>query len=178
MRSVTQSCRALSDPKNCSQPGSSVHGDSPGKNTRVGYYALLQGIFPTQGSNPGLWVDSLLSEPPVKPENTGVGSLSLLQGNFLSQELNWGLLHCRQILYQLSYLGSPDCVIPSTKNWPEILSVNTRGIFSKLGDWKRVITGRSQDNFLYPIPQKLWEDPLEKRMVTHSSILAWRIPWT
>ena len=32
----------------------SVHGDSPGKNTRVGCHALLQGIFPTQGSNPGL----------------------------------------------------------------------------------------------------------------------------
>ena len=38
----------------CSQPGSSVHGDSPGKNTGVGCHALLQGIFPTQGSNPGL----------------------------------------------------------------------------------------------------------------------------
>ena len=38
----------------CSPPGSSVHGDSPGKNTRVGCHALLQGIFPTQGSNPGL----------------------------------------------------------------------------------------------------------------------------
>ena len=35
-------------------PGSSVHGDSPGKNTRVGCHALLQGIFSTQGSNPGL----------------------------------------------------------------------------------------------------------------------------
>ena len=23
-----------------------------------------------------------------------------------------------------------------------------------------------------------WEDPLEKKMATHSSILAWRIPWT
>ena len=23
-----------------------------------------------------------------------------------------------------------------------------------------------------------WEDPLEKEMATHSSILAWRIPWT
>ena len=35
--------------------GSSVHGDSPGKNTRVGCHGLLQGIiFPTQGSNPGL----------------------------------------------------------------------------------------------------------------------------
>ena len=30
--------------------GSSVHGDSPGKNTEMGCHALLQGIFPTQGS--------------------------------------------------------------------------------------------------------------------------------
>ena len=37
-----------------SPPGSSVHGDSPGKNSGVGCHALLQGIFPTQGSNPGL----------------------------------------------------------------------------------------------------------------------------
>ena len=35
-------------------PGSSAHGDSPGKNTRVGCHALLQGIFPIQGSKPGL----------------------------------------------------------------------------------------------------------------------------
>ena len=39
-------------------------------------------------------------------QNTGVGSLSLLQQIFPTQELNWGLLHCRQILYQLSYWGS------------------------------------------------------------------------
>ena len=51
---VTQSCPTLCDPKGYSPPGSSVHGDSPGKNTRVGCHALLQGIFPTQGSNPGL----------------------------------------------------------------------------------------------------------------------------
>ena len=38
----------------CSLPGSFVHGDSPGQNPGVGCYALLQGIFPTQGSNPGL----------------------------------------------------------------------------------------------------------------------------
>ena len=35
-------------------PGSSVHGDSPGKNTGVGCHALLQWIFLTQGSKPGL----------------------------------------------------------------------------------------------------------------------------
>ena len=51
---VTQSCLTLCDPMDCSPPGSSVHGDSPGKNTGVGCHALLQGIVPTQGSNPGL----------------------------------------------------------------------------------------------------------------------------
>ena len=60
------------NPMDCSLPGSSVHGDSPGKNNGVGCHVLLQGIFPTQVLNPGL-------------------------------------LHCRWILYQLSYLGSP-CV--------------------------------------------------------------------
>ena len=49
----------------------------------------------------------LPSEPPGKPMNTGVGGLSLLQGIFLTQESNRVLLHRRQILYQLSYRGSP-----------------------------------------------------------------------
>ena len=57
--------------------------------------------------SPALQADSLPAEPKGKPKNTGVGSLSLLQGSFLTQESNWGLLHCRQILYQLSYQGSP-----------------------------------------------------------------------
>ena len=46
------------------------------------------------------------AEPQGKPKNTGLGSLSLLQGIFLTQESNQGLLHCRQLLYQLSYQGS------------------------------------------------------------------------
>ena len=53
-------------------------------------------------------VDSLPAEPQRKPKNTGVGSLSLLQWVFLTQESNRGLLHCRQILYRLSYQGSPN----------------------------------------------------------------------
>ena len=56
-----------------------------------------------QPRSPVLQVDSLLPEPPEKSMNAGVGSLSLPQGIFLTQKLNWGLLHCRQILYQLSY---------------------------------------------------------------------------
>ena len=61
-------------------------------------------------------------------QNTGVGSLSLLQGIFLTQESNQSLLHCRQILYQLSYDGSPNNTV---------VDLNS-----------------------------------------HSSLLAWRIPWT
>ena len=57
--------------------------------------------------SPALQADSLPAEPQGKCKNTGVGSLFLLQGIFPTQELNWGLLHCRQILYQLSYQGSP-----------------------------------------------------------------------
>ena len=48
------SCVQLHDPMDYSPPGSSAHGDSPGKNTGVGCHALLQGIFLTQGSNSGL----------------------------------------------------------------------------------------------------------------------------
>ena len=51
---VTQSCPILCNSMDYSPPGSFAHGDSPGKNTGVGCHALLQGIFPTQGSNPGL----------------------------------------------------------------------------------------------------------------------------
>ena len=51
---VAQSCPTHCNPMDHSLPGSSVHGVSPGKNTGVGCHALLQGIFPTQGSNPGL----------------------------------------------------------------------------------------------------------------------------
>ena len=51
---VVQLCPTLCNPMDCSPPGSSVHGDSPGKNTGAGCHALLQGIFPTQGQNPGL----------------------------------------------------------------------------------------------------------------------------
>ena len=46
-----QSCPTLCNSVDCSPPGSSVHGDSPGKNTEVGCHALLQKIFLTQGSN-------------------------------------------------------------------------------------------------------------------------------
>ena len=63
----------LGNVMDCSPPGSSVHGDSPGKNTGVGCHALLQGIFATRELNPHLLcllhcqVDSLPLKPPGKP---------------------------------------------------------------------------------------------------------------
>ena len=59
----------LCDIIDCSLPGSSVHEDSPGKNTGVGCRAL-QGNLPKPGiklRSPALQVDSLLAEPPRKP---------------------------------------------------------------------------------------------------------------
>ena len=53
--SVLLSCvRLFAPPWTCSPPGSSIHGDSPAKNTGVGCCSLLQRIFPTHGLNPGL----------------------------------------------------------------------------------------------------------------------------
>ena len=51
---VSQLCLTLCDPLDCSPPASSIHGIFPDKNTGVGCHFLLQGIFPTQGSNSGL----------------------------------------------------------------------------------------------------------------------------
>ena len=51
---VAQLCPTLCHPKDYSLPGSSVHGDSPGKHAGMACHFLLQEIFPTQGSNPGL----------------------------------------------------------------------------------------------------------------------------
>ena len=48
---AAQLCLTLFNPMDCSPSGSSLHGDSPGKNAGVGCHALLQGIFPTQRLN-------------------------------------------------------------------------------------------------------------------------------
>ena len=105
----------LHDYESCSFMSDSLQPlNSPCQNTGMASLSLLQGIFPTQGLNPGLphcrWILYCQSHP-GKPRNTGVGSLSLLQGIFPTQKLNWGLLHYRWVLYQLSHQGSPGLVI-------------------------------------------------------------------
>ena len=101
---VSQSCLTLCNPMNYT-----VH--------RILQARILEWVaFPISrgSSQPRDWtqvacigVDSLPAKPQGKPKNTGVDSLSLLQRIFLTQESTQGLLHCRWILYQLSYEGSP-----------------------------------------------------------------------
>ena len=84
--SVTQSCPTLYNPMDCSLPGSSVHGDFPGKNT--GHHALLQRFFPAQGSNLYLlhllhWqVGSLPTKPPGKPLKPKIKTIKPFQTFF------------------------------------------------------------------------------------------------
>ena len=63
-------CVTLCGPVDCSPPGSFVHWDHPSKNTGVGCHALLQGIFPTQGSNPGIPHCRRVLELPYKSPGT------------------------------------------------------------------------------------------------------------
>ena len=102
------------------------------------------GIWPR---SPALWADSLLSEPPEKPKNTGVGSLSLLQGNFPTQESNWGLLHCRQILYQLSYPGSPESRLSSLRFNVHIWSQVVLFVFVFVFVWKAFSLNRMASGY-------------------------------
>ena len=106
---VAQPCLTLCDPMDCSLPGSSVHGDSPGKNTGVDCHAVLQEIFSNQGSNPGLphcrQILYCLSHR-GSPRILEWVAYPVSRGIFPTQELNRGLLHCRRILYWLSYQGS------------------------------------------------------------------------
>ena len=93
------------------------------------------GDFPIPGIKPRfptLKADSLPSEPAGESKNTGVGSLSLLQGIFLIQELNCGFLHCRLILYQLSYQGIPKKYIPISNY---LKCKQTKGTNQKM-EWK------------------------------------------
>ena len=95
---VAQSCPTLCNSIECSQPSSSVHGDSPNKNTGVGCYALLQGIFPTQGLSPGLphcrWICYRLSHQGTQWILEWV-AYPFSWVSSLIQEVNQHLLHYR-----------------------------------------------------------------------------------
>ena len=80
--------------------------NSLGQNTGVCSLSLLQGIFPTQGSNPGLphcrWMLYQLSHK-GSPRILEWVAYSFCRGSSPPRNWNRGLLHCRRILYQLSF---------------------------------------------------------------------------
>ena len=123
---VTQSCPTLCDPMDCSLPGFSVYGDSPGKNTGVGCHALLQGIFPTQGSDPGV-------------------------------------LHCRQILHQLSHQGRRQ----NSDSWDE--STGVRHPAFRLGIVISRMSFEVKDH-------DFWLQSL-KKVYFYKSFFVWFLPW-
>ena len=118
---LCQSCPTLCSPMDCSSPASSVHGDSPGKNTGVGCYALFQGFLPFQGLNPLLlgllhWqAGSLALAPPRKPK-------CRVHAN----------QDCREKYQQLQYVDDTTLIaeektLESPLNYKEIKPVNTKG---------------------------------------------------
>ena len=127
--------------------------DSPGKDTGVGSHFLLQGIFPTQGSN--LWslpgqVGSLQTEPPGKPklanERHSVNTCELKATGTEKPEM---LLHPGQKSEHFEKdmgLLWASFVAQLVKNLPAMQET--------------------------PVQFLVWEDPLEKGKATYSSILA------
>ena len=156
----------------CSPPGSSAHGDSPGKNTRVDCHALLQGIFPTQELNQGFlhcrqilyqlchkgsprildWVACLFSSRSSQPRNWT--EVSCIAGRFFT---SWAMRDAKEWsnpnhFLELLYATAPSLIAQLVKNPPAMQKT-----------WVQFL---------------VWEDPLEKEIATHSHIFAREIPWT
>ena len=142
--------------------------NSPGKDTVVGCQFLLQGIFLTSGSNPRLlsllhWqADSLPLAPPGKPviswsppyspfSDSSVGKESACNAGDPGSIPGSGRSPGEGILYLLQYSWA-SFVVQLVKDPPAM--------------WQTWVQSMG------------WEDTLEKGTATHSSILAWRIPWT
>ena len=130
-----------------SQPGSSVHGDSPGKNNGVGYHAFLQ-IFPTQGWNPGLqycrWILYQLSHQ---------GSPGVLEwiASRCSRGSSWSRNQTGVSLWQVGSLPAEllvktqrehsigGCILPETEGGSWERAVTLSGIAQHT--WKKIVTG-------------------------------------
>ena len=101
--------------------------DSPGKNAGMGYHVLLQGTFPTQGSNPHLlrllnWqTGSLPPAPPGKPSSSVWGHATF--SSFFMQQSNLRLFSGRQLL-----ILSLRFQVPHRGNAEGITCAQSRGI--------------------------------------------------
>ena len=109
-----QSLPTLFNPMGYNLALSSVHGDSPGKNARVGCHALLQGFFLTQGSNPGFPHCSWILYHVSHQRSPGILEWIAVPfpGDLPDPGIEPGSPALQAILYQLSYHGSPFLTMP------------------------------------------------------------------
>ena len=117
---------------NYSLPGSSVHGDSLGKNIGVGCHALLQGIFPTQRSNPGLphcrWILYHLKQQ-GSPVGTAAAAKSLQSCPTLCDPIDGsppgspvpGILQARTLEWVAISFSNPVGTGPCKWTWPVVI---------------------------------------------------------
>ena len=167
--------------------------------------SLLYSLFPHLTSEPMKlvscvqlfvtpWTVALFHPWNFSGKSTGVGCHFLLQGIFLTQGSNPGLPHCRQMLYRLSHQGSPHLTVNHIHVFSS-LYLCTSVLYMYMYNHKHVISflyffvflglfpgGSGSKESVCNAGYLVWllgqEDPLEKGMATHSSILSWRIPWT
>ena len=146
-----------------------------------GYPFPSSGDLPNPGikpRSPTLQVDCLPAEPQGELKNTGEGSLSLLQQIFPTQESNLGLMHCRQILYPLSYLLHH--ILPGCKETPPApLRVGAPppapGWHCSLFSSYTVFTPLLVSSFVLSTPQSFFFSPTFKKM--HDFIFHFWLCW-
>ena len=118
-----------------------------------------------------LWPRGLYSPWNSPGQNTGVGSLSLLQGIFPTQGSNPGLLHWRQLLYQLSHKGSPNIHNTEMIKCRKLMGIKVKRMALEKGRsalvrkcWSPTTKGKGKAGSLQPKA----ENVLKRNLSTHS----------
>ena len=150
---------------------------------------MVQNIFDYESESCSLVSDSLWSHGLYSPwnspgQNIGVGSLYLLQWVFPTQELNLGLLHCRRILYQLSYEGSNFDykeslfdVFTLGLSFSSLSSVFLKTIFFKKRMWMWILSPCQIIHMVWEPSAFTSLDLLSETLVFHSCLWkAWTLP--
>ena len=159
--------------------------NSPGQNTGVDSFSLLQGIFPTQGSNPVLphcrqilYQLSHKGSPHGQQVNEEMFNSNNHQGNENQNcnEMSESSVRITSIKEETNYkcwwayrekAMCLICILLIVHHYQDIrASLLAQLVKNVPAMWETWVWSLG------------WEDPLEKGTAPHSSILAWRIPWT
>ena len=168
---VTSVCLTFCNPMDYSPPGSSVHGDSPGKNTAVGCHALLQGIFPNPRIKPASLMSPALAGRFFTTSATWEAPmwLTISVCKYLSKHIEldvfkWIVLH---VIYK--FLKCSIWCQENAGHYEACTLLRASLVAQMVKHLPAMWETRAQ-----PLGR---EDPLEKEMATHSSTLPWQIPW-